>query len=95
MIIGGKGGLGALREAVEGSGYNFRFTKSACRKARARRGPIALVIVVGHGLAPLLTRAREWRREDPIFLKSPSISAVRQTVASRSGMPQLSDNGAA
>jgi hypothetical protein len=101
VIIGGKGGLEArYREAVERSGYNFRYyeervpTKLAPATAR-----IALVIVmvtmVSH---PLMTRARELAGNHAriVYLKSPSISAVRQTVASQSGTTSLlSQSGAA
>jgi hypothetical protein len=97
VIIGGKGGLEALyREAVERSGYNFRYYEE---RVPSRLGPasdrIALVIVmvtmVSH---PLLTRARELAgsRSRIVYLKRPSISAVRQIVAAT---PLVSQRGAA
>jgi hypothetical protein len=101
VIIGGKGGLYArYREAVERNGYHFRGyeahipTKSGPTGAR-----IALVIVmvtmVSH---PLMTRARALAGdpERVVYLRSPSLSAVRQTVeAAARGLSNLQHRGAA
>lgn len=90
VIIGGKGGLEArYREAVERSGYNFRYYEDRVpSKLASGAAKIALVIVmvtmVSH---PLMSRARELAGDHTriVYLKSPSLSAVRQTVASQSG----------
>jgi hypothetical protein len=90
VIIGGKGGLEArYREAVERSGYNFRYYEERVpSKLAPGAARIALVIVmvtmVSH---PLMTRARELAGNHAriVYLKSPSISAVRQTVESSHG----------
>jgi len=87
VIIGGKGGLEArYRDAVEQSGYNFRYYEERVpSKLAPGAARIALVIVmvtmVSH---PLMTRARELAGDHAriVYLKSPSISAVRQTVES-------------
>jgi hypothetical protein len=86
VIIGGKGGLEArYRAAVEESGYNFRYYEARMPNKLAQGASrIALVIVmvtmVSH---PLMSRARELAGEHTriVYLKSPSPSAVRQTVA--------------
>jgi len=99
VIIGGRGGLEArYRDAVEGSGYNFRYYEDRVPKKLAPGGSkIAMVIVmvtmVSH---PLMSRARELAGDQGriVYLKSPSPSAVRQTVAVRGGSPQLTENGA-
>lgn len=88
VIIGGKGGLEArYREAVERSGYDFRYYEDRVpNKLTPGAAKFALVIVmvtmVSH---PLMTRARELAGDHTriVYLKSPSISAVRQTVASQ------------
>lgn len=101
VIIGGKGGLEArYREAVEGSGYNFRYYEGRVpSKLAPGVARIALVIVmvtmVSH---PLMTRARDLAGEHTriVYLKSPSISAVREMVASqRATTALLSQRGAA
>lgn len=86
VIIGGKGGLEArYREAVEGSGYNLRYYEERVpNKLAPGSARIALVIVmvtmVSH---PLMARARSLAGDASriVYLKSPSISAVRQAVA--------------
>jgi hypothetical protein len=99
VIIGGKGGLEArYREAVEGNGYNFRYYEERVpKKLAAGASKIAMVIVVVTMVShPLMARARELAGDQTriVYLKSPSISAVRQTVAGRSAAPQLAENGA-
>lgn len=89
VIIGGKGGLEArYREAVEGSGYNFRYYEDRVpNKMTKAAGRVALVIVMVSMVShPLMTRARELvgHRARIVYLKSPSLSAVRHTVASQS-----------
>ena len=99
VIIGGKGGLEArYREAVESSGYNFRYYEDRV-PSKLPPARIALVIVmvtmVSH---PLMTRARDLARAHTriVYLKSPSVSAVRHTVASQSDTTEpLAQRGAA
>jgi hypothetical protein len=101
VVIGGKGGLEArYRQAVERSGYNFRYYEERVpSKLAPGTARIALVIVmvtmVSH---PLMARARELAGDPTriVYLKRPSVSAVRQIVSTRSGAtPLLSERGAA
>lgn len=86
VIIGGKGGLEArYREAVEGSGYHFRYYEDRVpNKLAPTTAKIALVIVIVTMVShPLMSRARDLAGAHTriVYLKSPSISAVRQAVA--------------
>lgn len=86
VIIGGKGGLEArYREAVEASGYDFRFYEARVpNKLAPEAGKIALVIVIVTMVShSLLARARELAGDHTriVYLKSASSSAVRQTVS--------------
>lgn len=85
IIVGGRGGLQArYREAVEKIGYRCRcYEDRVSTKCAPSAGKVALVIVmismVSH---PLLAHARELAGEQEriVYLKSPSVSSVRQTV---------------
>lgn len=88
VIIGGKGGLEAhYREAIERSGYHFRFYEDRLpHKLVFRSARIAIVIVIVTMVShPLMSRARDLAQTDArtriVYLKSPSISAVRRAVA--------------
>lgn len=86
VIIGGKGGLEArYREAVESSGYALRFYEARVpNKLPPAASKLALVIVIVTMVShPLVARARELAGDHTriVYLKSPSCSAVRQTVA--------------
>ena len=64
VIIGGKGGLEArYREAVEGSGYDFRYYEARVpNKLSPESGKLALVIVIVTMVShSLMARARELR----------------------------------
>ena len=88
VLFGGKGGLEArYRDAVERSGYEFRYYEA---RLPAHGGPlasrIALVIVVASMVShPLMTQARQLAGDTTriVYLKSGSISALRQIMASR------------
>lgn len=86
LIIGGKGGLEArYREAVEASGYTLRYYEARVpNKLVPAASKIALVIVIVTMVShPLMSRARELAGDHTriVYLKSPSSSAIRQTVA--------------
>lgn len=86
VIIGGKGGLEArYREAVEASGYALRYYETRVpNRLLPAASKIALVIVIVTMVShPLMTRARELAGGHAriVYLKSPSSSAVRQTIA--------------
>lgn len=100
VIIGGKGGMEArYREAVEGNGYDFRYYEARVPKKLALgTSKIALVIVIVTMVShPQMSRGRELARDQAriVYLKSPSLSAVRQTVTSRGGPSLLAESGAA
>ncbi len=88
VLFGGKGGLEArYREAVERSGYAFRYYEA---HIPASSGPladrIAMVIVVTSMVShPLLARARSLAGDAAriVYLRSASVSALRQLVASK------------
>lgn len=86
VIIGGKGGLEAhYREAIERSGYQFRYYEDRVpNKLGPATAKIAMVIVIVTMVShALLARARDLAGAHAriVYLKSPSISAVRQAVA--------------
>ena len=86
VIIGGKGGLEPrYREAVEASGYALRYyERRVPNRLLPTASKIALVIVIVTMVShPLMTRARELAGDHArlVYLKSPSSSAVRQTIA--------------
>src|SRR4051794_38650154 len=94
VIIGGKGGLDArYREAVEASGYTLRYYEARVpHRLVPTASRIALVIVIVTMVShPLMTRARELAGDHTriVYLKSPSSSAVRQTIAGPLAGPQL------
>jgi hypothetical protein len=94
VIIGGKGGLESrYRDAVERGGYQFRYYEDRMpSKLAPRAAKIALVIVmvtmVSH---PLMTRARELAGERTriVYLRSPSLSALRQVIVGHTGATAL------
>lgn len=85
VIVGGKGSLFArYRQTVEQRGYQFRGYEN---RVPATSGPsprrIAVVIVMVNMVShPLLTRARALAGADApiVYLRTPSLSSVRQTV---------------
>ncbi len=85
IIVGGRGGLQArYRDAIEKIGYQCRcYEDRVSAKCPPSASKIALVIVlvtmVSH---PLLMQARALagERERIVYLRSPSVSSVRQTV---------------
>jgi hypothetical protein len=85
IIVGGRGGLQArYRDAVEKIGYQCRcYEDRVSAKCPPSASKIALVVVlitmVSH---PLLMQARAMAGEPQriVYLKSPSVSSVRQTV---------------
>jgi hypothetical protein len=87
VILGGKGGLEArYREAIESHGYDFwYFEKRVPSRHVPSLGKIAMVIVMVTMIShPLMVQARALAASGAriVYLKSPSISAVRQTVQS-------------
>jgi hypothetical protein len=92
VLFGGKGGLEArYRDAVEQSGYEFRYYEA---RVPTHGGPlasrIALVIVIASMVShPLLAHARQLAGEATriVYLRSASISALRQTIASQDAAP--------
>jgi hypothetical protein len=86
VLFGGKGGLSArYRDAVEQFGYGFRYYEA---RVPAHAGPlasrIALVIVIASMVShPLLAHARQVAGDATriVYLRSASISALRQTMA--------------
>ncbi|HET9955131.1 MAG TPA: DUF2325 domain-containing protein [Polyangiaceae bacterium] len=85
VIVGGKGGLEArYRETVEQNGFDCRYYEDRVPgKLGARNSTVALVIVIVSMVShPLMARARELAGSAApiVYLNSPSISAVRQTV---------------
>ena len=85
VILGGKGGLEArYREAIEGCGYDFwYFEKRVPQRHVPSVSKIAMVIVMVSMIShPLMVQARLLASNGAriVYLKSPSISAVRQTV---------------
>ena len=88
VIIGGSGGLEArYREVVERNGYNFRYYEARMpNKLAPASTRITLVIVVVTMVShPLMARARELAGDSAriVYLKSPSISAVRHAIESQ------------
>lgn len=80
-------------------GANFRYFEDRVpKKLPPGTSRIALVIVmvtmVSH---PLMSRGRELAGDQGrvVYLKSPSLSALRQTVTSHGGAPWLAESGAA
>jgi hypothetical protein len=89
VILGGKGGLEAhYRETVEGHGYDlWYFEQRVPQRHVPSLSKIAMVIVMVTMIShPLLVQARALAASGAriVYLKSPSISAVRQTVANAS-----------
>jgi hypothetical protein len=86
VLVGGKGGFEArYREAVEHCGYAFRYYEA---RMPAHGGPstnrIAMVFVVATMVShPLMAQARLLAGDATrlVYLKSPSISALRQAMA--------------
>ena len=87
VILGGKGGLEArYRETVEGYGYDLWYFETRVPQRHVPTlSKIAMVIVMVTMIShPLLVQARALAASGAriVYLRSPSISAVRQTVAS-------------
>ena len=85
VIVGGKGGLAAhYREAVEKIGFQCRYYENRVpTKSGPSRGKIALIIIMVTMIShPLMAKARELAGSEAriVYLKSPSVSSVRQTV---------------
>lgn len=86
IILGGKGGLESrYREAVEQCGFDFCYYETRVpAKHVPSRTKIAMVIVMVTMIShPLMVQARALAGHGAriVYLKSPSISAVRQTVS--------------
>jgi hypothetical protein len=85
IILGGKGGLESkYREAVETYGYELRHYETRVPAKRAPSQHVAMVIVMVSMIShPLMAHAREiaGKHAEIVYLKSPSVSAVRQTVS--------------
>jgi hypothetical protein len=99
VIIGGSGGLEArYRDIIEGHGYNFRYYEARMPNKLARAsGRITLVLVIVTMVShPLMARARELAGDSAriVYLKSPSVSAVRQALESQPAH-DLCERGAA
>jgi hypothetical protein len=101
VILGGKGGLESrYREAVEDYGYDLWYYE---RRVPQRHVPslakVAMVIVMVTMIShPLLVQARAMAASGArlVYLKSPSLSAVRQTVRTAAGgaTPETAHAGA-
>jgi hypothetical protein len=92
VLFGGKGGLEAhYRDAVQQCGFEFRFYEA---RVAGHGGPlasrIALVIVIASMVShPLMAQARQFAGTATriVYLRSASISALRQTMADLSAAP--------
>ena len=90
LVVGGKGGLTQhYRDAVEHEGYQLvHFERKVPPKGRRGIGKAALVVVmismVSHALAQ---QVRELVPEGAslVYLKSPSVSALRAAISGQSG----------
>jgi hypothetical protein len=85
IIVGGKGSLSArYRQEVERNGFNFCYYEDRVPgKYNPARSKIALVIVMVTMIShPLMERARLLAGNETrvVYLKSPSLSSVRQTI---------------
>ena len=86
IILGGKGGLQArYRQAVEDCGYELRHYET---RVPPKHGPaqfkVAMVIVMVTMIShPLMAQARALAGSSAaiVYLKSPSLSAVRDTIS--------------
>jgi hypothetical protein len=86
LVVGGKGGLTQhYRDAVEEEGYEFlHFEKKLPPKGRHRIGKAALVVVMVTMISHSLTQqVRDFVADGAqvIYLKSPSVSALRAAVS--------------
>jgi hypothetical protein len=88
LVVGGKGGLSRhYRDAVEEEGYDLvHFENKIPPKARHGLGKAALVVVmvsmISHALAEQV-RELTPAGASVVFLKSPSVSALRAAVSGR------------
>jgi len=87
VILGGKGGLEArYRQTIESYGYDlWYFEQRVPQRHVPSLSKIAMVIVMVTMIShPLMVQARLLAAQGAriVYLKSPSISAVRQTVES-------------
>lgn len=85
IIVGGKGGLSSrYRQEVERNGFQCCYYEDRVpTKYNPARNKIALVIIMVTMIShPLMARARLLAgNEAPVvYLKSPSLSSVRQTI---------------
>jgi hypothetical protein len=88
IILGGKGGLQArYRQTVENFGYELRhYEKRVPPKHGSSHAKVAMVIVMVTMIShPLMAQARALAGAHAavVYLKSPSLSAVRETVSRR------------
>ncbi len=90
MVVGGKGGLSQhYREAVEGEGYDLiHFENRIPAKGRHGLGKAALVVIMVSMISHAL--AQQVRDLTPagapiVYLKSPSVSALRAVVSEQAG----------
>jgi len=85
ILFGGKGSLQArYREVVEASGYAFQHYEARLPQHGRPLANIALVIVVAGMIShPLMAQARLWagRSTRIVYVKNPSITAVRRAIA--------------
>lgn len=86
LVLGGKGGLSQhYRDAVEDEGYEFRhFEKKVPPKGRHGFGRTALVVVMVSMISHALTqqvRGLIPHGVSVVYLKSPSVSALRAAVS--------------
>jgi len=86
ILFGGKGSLQSrYREVVEASGYAFQHYEARLpQHGRPLAHKIALVIVVASMIShPLMAQARLWagRSTRIVYVKNPSITAVRRAIA--------------
>lgn len=90
MVVGGNGGLSSrYREVVEEHGASMRhFEKKVPASARRDAGKIALVVImvtmVSHALREQAQSLADSGAE-VVYLRSPSVSALRQVVGERLG----------
>lgn len=85
IIVGGKGGLSArYRHEVERNGFQCCYYEDRVpSKYNPARSKIALVIIMVTMIShPLMERARVLAGDQArvVYLKSPSLSSVRQTI---------------
>jgi hypothetical protein len=90
MVIGGSGGLSSrYREVVERHGVSMRhFEKRVPASARRDAGKIALVVIMVTMVSHALREQAQSLAQDEapvVYLRSPSVSALRALVDERLG----------